>query len=366
LEKKYIPALYNSYLLLKKYPENRYLINNIAKCLYGLAKFKSNFLFDMITPDYENIQGHSQALYFAFESMTPSELASIGMNFLWKTVKKHPDDLFMRRLFDKMLHDVFFIYELESYYIQKRSFTDISKIEDIYRVIFTNEFNDQEFMDAFNKVKGEYAQFIEEQSQVMTKEERKAWKKLRKENEKEIENEGIALGIKELVIVAPEYKKYTLSGDEKFVKSEEKQLFLSNCFKETSDKYGMNNTILDQHSYNISDVLKYNQLTVLNDWFSEQLLFSNINMISMIGDDLYSATESFESKYYLWSGVINYKLPRDFSPIPKSKTALYGYLFDIESGVLLMKKTEVKTGSDHDSYIRSEVEDILFQIQNER
>ncbi|MDB4088108.1 hypothetical protein N9544_00640 [Flavobacteriales bacterium] len=89
LEKNFIKAIYESYLLKKKFPNNKYLDECIAKGLYGLSKFKTNSDF---FSDYENkfyggsasktfVEGESLVLYEMFEKMNKVEMNILALKF---------------------------------------------------------------------------------------------------------------------------------------------------------------------------------------------------------------------------------------------------------------------------------------------
>lgn len=59
LNKNYTEAIYSAYVLLKLYPENQFLLNSIAKSLYGLAKFRNTDEYHLVTSSYSKVEGES-------------------------------------------------------------------------------------------------------------------------------------------------------------------------------------------------------------------------------------------------------------------------------------------------------------------
>lgn len=118
LEKNFIKAIYESYLLKKKYPNNKYLDECIAGGLYGLSKFKTNSDF---FSDYENkfyggssdktfVEGESLVLYEMFEKMNKTELNILALKF-YNTLEGKENKVFVEDLMYDLIKENNFDYK---------------------------------------------------------------------------------------------------------------------------------------------------------------------------------------------------------------------------------------------------------------
>ncbi len=106
-ELEYPEAIYSAYVLLKKYPENIYLKEIIARSLYEVALYKSSYNRYTYTVNYDrgiamyykkkeksdveyiidyvdSIQGSSQQVYNILHKMNPMEVSILALHYNWK------------------------------------------------------------------------------------------------------------------------------------------------------------------------------------------------------------------------------------------------------------------------------------------
>ncbi|MBN8696596.1 MAG: M48 family metallopeptidase [Bacteroidetes bacterium] len=114
VERDYLNAFNWSYLLLKKYPDNKYLKEHFSKGLFGLAMYKSNKLsYDLNSyhrnaiPDYTKISGITQRTNYFFNKIPANELCMISLFDLYKNHKEDKNNLFylnsMRHIVDAIV-----------------------------------------------------------------------------------------------------------------------------------------------------------------------------------------------------------------------------------------------------------------------
>ncbi len=92
---QYDKAFYNSYLLLRKYPNSDYLNKTIAFSVYGIAVQKKFGRLGEVIKSYKKIEGQSQRVNYLFRKISSKELSAIAVKLLWKFHKTHPDDEFV-------------------------------------------------------------------------------------------------------------------------------------------------------------------------------------------------------------------------------------------------------------------------------
>ncbi len=103
INKDFEQAIYNSYLLLKKYPENKYLQTNIAESLYGIAYYKNKGNFHKIHTASEQIEGALQQVNFLTEKLTKQEMNICALRYAWNLKQKFKDDAFLKQLTDSLI-----------------------------------------------------------------------------------------------------------------------------------------------------------------------------------------------------------------------------------------------------------------------
>jgi len=177
-DRKYAESFYNSYLLLKKYPTNKFLRTNIAYCLYALSKYRNDGKLYNVLTDYEKVQGQSQQVNYMFEKMEKKTLNTIAVKYLWELKQDFKDDEFIATIAKDALYELvmesgarkldykkaFPIIEEEN--TLPKDSSNISKYdriiknsevtEDEIKYAFVNLFQNEEFNDLINKYEKEY------------------------------------------------------------------------------------------------------------------------------------------------------------------------------------------------------------------
>ncbi|MCH8905074.1 MAG: M48 family metallopeptidase, partial [Bacteroidetes bacterium] len=73
INRDYAKSIYNSFLLLKIHPENKYLRTTIARSLYGLSKYKNDGSFRRVHERSKNIEGNIHQLYYFINELEGDE-----------------------------------------------------------------------------------------------------------------------------------------------------------------------------------------------------------------------------------------------------------------------------------------------------
>ena len=83
LDRNYVNAIYNAWIMLEKYPENPYLHTTIATSLYSLAKYKNNGYASDVIPNYIFEDGELQPVTYLLQRLNRTEASVIALRFLW-------------------------------------------------------------------------------------------------------------------------------------------------------------------------------------------------------------------------------------------------------------------------------------------
>lgn len=143
-------AIYNSYLLLKKYPENKFLKTNIAESLYGLTFYKNRNDFKRAHIDESEIEGYSQQVFHLFEKMDVDELNLMALRYLWNLNTTYKSDTYISQMSDSLFSEISwamgsnlndFPLEKTSKVIQQDSVVDIENMSKIEKIKYTKKTN---------------------------------------------------------------------------------------------------------------------------------------------------------------------------------------------------------------------------------
>ncbi|NVO02213.1 MAG: M48 family metalloprotease [Bacteroidetes bacterium] len=118
VKRDYINAIYASYLLLEKYPENKFLKKTISQGLFNILVNKTSIKHpandikissELITtskkysiPDYKKIEGPSQQLYYFLDKIDNKGLNILALSYIYKTSKQFPNDLQLSNMTDSL------------------------------------------------------------------------------------------------------------------------------------------------------------------------------------------------------------------------------------------------------------------------
>jgi hypothetical protein len=295
---EYGKAFYNSYLLLRDFPNNKYLKKTLTYSIYALAKIKMQGGLSDVLTSYKKLEGQSQRVNFFFKKIKSKNLSLLSVKWLWKYKLEYPDDVYMSDLLDDVTYAVidrydvnyntFFVPEhavgdnladsssskpkfiklspeeydklnkydkirydkkFEKYYgNMHRSHTTIAKTEN-YKRILSTETLDKDFKAYY---KGVYKKVNSDSDNKISKSETTLEK----------------LKIDKLVLVNPVYY-YVKDGEFRINNFEEKEEIISKSFTKLSWKEGINTTLIDIMNIRESEVDKFNDLAFMNSWMYE-------------------------------------------------------------------------------------------------
>lgn len=88
----YTRAFYDSYVLERQLPGNKFLLRSKAQALYGIAMTRSYRHTSEVVGDYNDYEGEIQQLYYLFRKLTEEEATLVAMREIWKSHLLMPDD----------------------------------------------------------------------------------------------------------------------------------------------------------------------------------------------------------------------------------------------------------------------------------
>ena len=117
------------------------------------------------------------------------------------------------------------------------------------------------------------------------------------------------MGVDSLLLLNPFYLSIDTrkKDDIRYLDSERKLKMLSDKVTDNANKTGIKYTSFNPRSYSASDIVKFNEMTLLNDWLSERFDHDDIDFIPASTCYLGDITSKYHSKYINFTGVISYK-----------------------------------------------------------
>lgn len=330
-----VMSIYNSYLLLRTYPNSLYLKKRIAEAIYMLSKFKTGGNFGMVHPGYSQIEGESQQVYHLFYRLKPEELCVLGIGYIWNLTQEFPEDEDLRNMADDLLKDLMRNYHVPGMFAQSRpsegwDTPDTTAIESKYdRLKQKSKENPKLTMityalvDLFEKDEAFRKRFDElEHQEWGSNRDASSLGEIQKKNNEEfrqLKNHGFAVGAEKVVMVSPTYAKLDLrkKRQHKFLHSESAKAKLLEQIDRSSKLLNLDMRIIDRSGLDSSHVETFNDITFLNEWIDARFNQIDVAMVNMPESEIDRIISVYGTEYFAWTGVINYR---------ENKPLMYFYL----------------------------------------
>jgi len=419
ISRNYPEVIYNSYVLLKKYPNNKFLKTAIASSLYGITKYKLYGGFSKVCKSYKKIEGESQQVFHLFRKIDKKELNIIALEYCWSLHQEYPNNKYLYAISDSLFKEVVYKNKLISKNFYKKSKNDIkvelknsdektdsinlSKYERIkrkkkkneiqddnaYQFAFVGLMHDKEFKKRFIYWDEEYLKVKKEiDVDDMNYHAKKEYYRKKRKKERRIQELGYALGIDTMVLVDPIY--YRIDERKKtqvrYIDSERKQAELNQIITENAKLTGVNMSLVDSKNLNSDDTDVFNDIASLNDWISECVNHEDLELVMSESQYMQPLIEKYNTKYFDWCALINvrqgkkqwqkivmhsiliYTIPIAIYYLvkPEHYTQYFNVLFNVESGKLELYIAEEVVQNDDKAFLNSRIYDTFFQIKTKR
>lgn len=127
---RFVKVLYSTFLLQKKYPENKYLQAYRVKALYAIARYHDAMQYSEVIPRYSKVQGESQRMYYAMKRIDNEELYALVVREAWKYRQMDPNDEALQNLSDDAA-----VRLIRDYGLVLDTFFTTSYMEEVNRVV---------------------------------------------------------------------------------------------------------------------------------------------------------------------------------------------------------------------------------------
>lgn len=401
-------AIYTSYLLLQKYPDDLELKKVIAKALYMESKYRNNineedrtytFTFTGEEPTKEqitnNIEGASHQVYSLLTLMSRKDLTLLALKYNWKTYQAAPEDKEMKMFMEDMFIEFAGHFDnMDSTFSSLPNLNQSIEIQEeeeatdsttttkeyFWRYAFVNELKNEMFKTNYEKG---LEQLKEREKNETFYKSVKGRKKLRDRRKRE-KKQGKSLGINQIVVVNPFYLSIDSRRNKgvQYIRSEEKQTYFSNALEKYAKKSKVKVDLLDVTQLSPDDVEKFNDISEVNHFFSQQIDHDDLYLTPSYNQNQINAiAEKYGTDYFLWTGVISLREKNNYKPLlvgifapyvlpllipnvvqPEYDMLYYAILFDIKTGRRSIIKMDYFDKRDSKAILNAHIYDVFHQI----
>lgn len=407
-EQEFYRAIFESYLLLQEYPENFYLKKCMAKGLYLSAKYRnSGFSYEKSVADFE---GEIQGIVHFMKKFSDKKLNIFAASYLWELYAERPKDKEVAIMAKDLLIELNYAYDMTINDFKKWSTpsqevlsaektlanqsTKLSKSEKIKLTELKNSQNNKFWQTAFSPIL-ENNHFVKIWQEAKEEgKERQDWKvhsttyEGKEDFEKYLKKKsknGVRLGIDKIVVINPAYLKLDTRKDNAvlYEKGEKSQIDFHQIVKENVKMAGLKSEILDVESIRPNDVEKFNDITILTEWFSNQGDYNDLYATpSLRQNEVAALVKKYGTKFFCWTGVVSLREKKSTLPywgilVPYAwpwvaKYALknpteclyYNIVFNVETGQREVVKFQYLDTADSKSLLNMQVYDAFLQIKS--
>lgn len=339
-------AIYNSCILLDKYPYNIYLRSSVAKAFYGLAKYKIHDKFHLVARSFSKVEGESQQVHYLLRQFTTQQLAIVSFNQIYHQYLKEDKNEFYESLLQDLTRDIVLYtdinrsdfyktpQEVESYNKRvdekfKKELLKRGEISNRYRQNIEKNFYKTGMVEALKDEK--IIQFFEEAEAEKRKLEAIAklpYKQRMKIRSKEIElkKKQPKIYAKSVVVVSPRYRGDYKDPEDWSSEEDDKKEFID-IIKNTTKEEGIEYYLISDDRLTLSDVNYINKLAEAKEWSSETIIHDIDQIITVSGN--------FSKKDY--SRASNLAV---FISVNTNSESYFFAVFDIEKGKKLYSRVD--------------------------
>ncbi|MEY4904654.1 MAG: hypothetical protein RLZZ292_2469, partial [Bacteroidota bacterium] len=301
----YEQAIYHAYILLKKYPENKYLKKIIGQSLYSLAKFRNSETYyrdGSEDSDPNEMEGEGQQVNALFGKLKDKELNRLTMRYLYDLAKKQPTDEDIR-----LVKDDFFDTWVTNSTIKLEDFPSSPQTEKDSATwsnhILADIVQDTAFTNQLERCQKKKADELEDSAEKTNFYQRYSRNSKRK---------GAYLGINKILIINPLYQKMDNRKHNKrqYLAGENSQVFLKNLMDKNAKLAKLKTTLLDVLTLKDNEVEKFNDIVQLNDWLSEQTKAKDLLLQGAQQAKINAIAKKYGTEHVLWLGVISLREPK--------------------------------------------------------
>lgn len=350
INQNYIEVLYNSLYLLQSDIDNEFLESCLAKSLYGLSKHKNLNLISEINSGIKYSEGNIYKAHHLIKTLSNLQLNSIVAGHLLRLTKKYPKNKFIHLLLVDTIKDLIHLHQLnlsdyKNKTVKSRNIEDTLTVRDtiIHEKDVLNPTNSDFHLLSFGSyvdstiLTGIFEEIISKKNddERKTNEKLDQINRLSKYNKRKHDSEEKSKvknqedKIESIIFVSPFYFLADERNGLKLLESERKLRKFNNQINKCSDKANINSVLLSPYEYNATDIEKYNEIALLNDWLDENRKVSLTKMIPVSTEYTTNISSKYNCSNISQIGVLNYKKKKENIGAILGYSALYFPLLPI-------------------------------------
>ncbi|MFC2100212.1 M48 family metallopeptidase [Bacteroidota bacterium] len=410
-------AIYNSYLLLAEHPDNKFLEKSIATSLYSIAIYKNDgLLYDVLTK-YQKVEGESQQLYYFLHQLSKDEISVLALQYCWNMKKKYPNERYFQLICDDLIRimvndqkislsrfsdnindtvsnnytpipDSLLTSKYER--IRKKRIEQEEANDDFLKYAFVEAFKDPTFKEKFEyydlQKKGKEYNNIEGYTYDNTIDDYNEWSGLDSDEEDKVKQR--TLGLDNIIILDPIFIKLD-ERKRKSYKFIDSELSLKKFYDKIINNANiaqLDVILIDSKSFHSGDIIKYNEFSLLHDWFAEKYNHEEISILQSEYDISKPIFEKYKTPHIALTGIISsrewkpnkfgvlfwtlmipYALPWSlhYAITPDYSTSYFFILINSETGENELTVFRSYNNNDRIDILNSILYDTFLQIKKE-
>ena len=349
LNRRYEQAIYHNFLLSQAHPNNLYLQKNTAYALYGLASYTANGKFWDIHTDYENIDGYSKQVAFLLEKISGDELLALALVYVDVVWQQYPQDV------------------------------ELTTIRKEIAQILNTQYN-----TSTNLLPSHLAEFARAQKPIeVAAQPVGRGVKHAKKFQQIAYRRGFALGLPKVVFVSPDYQRvdqYGINNTPAHRASERSRLLVEHLLDSFATKQHLPHSILSHTGIQRSDISRFNDLALLNEWMSEKYDHDDLQLHSIYQDEVRQLAQKYGTPYFVWTFWVAATLPKPggrywmcclpilpigiyYAVTPQHNTFCYTLVYDVRTGEYLIEYPRFMRLRDAPDVLNALTYDIILQLK---
>lgn len=354
----YVRAFYESWCLLKTYPDNSFLEKVMAYSLYAIAKYKNAYNTNVVIGDYKDNEGEIQQLHHSLSEMKSADLMVLAIRELHKYKLKHGNTAHISKITTDAVQTLALAEGVPLNYFSKEPPS-------------TNENNDNKASKPLNKYE-RLKQGGKNTSDVADI-RKYAFTDFLLTNDDFKNSFEEHLNIKldtncsnnNILILNPNYRYYYANGDFDIKTSERKEAKLSDMLVKVVKKTGANAIEYNGHLLRkqTSDTF-YNQYMALNEWSREINNHVNLQHISQPEVDKIFSTWNADGVLWAnvsstaWQGFYHFPIPL---PLPYTTYRNIAEKCNTETNTVFVDKNGKATKGETEEVNRNDEKAVVMQ-----
>ncbi len=344
-ERNYTSAIYDIFLLKRKFSENKFLDVSLMKALYGLMKYKNHKRFNEVRKKLKKVEGESYRLHAFIQNLSKGQLTVLTYRSIYDLIQKYPEDKILQKYHSDIKTELAVNSDLEldkfrdkPYAIYKDSLDALVKefdIEDSIRKVDDSDLTKYKKIKLKKKLRAllsdnniseadqgfhYYAlydvvangEFISELKSI-----RNAYDESENENETVYldDRKSHNLGVDSIVIFDPFLMTYNVNGRKNLEKSEAKKIELNFMYLDAYPNLDLERNLIDSKDLTKYEVNKYNDIGQIYNWAEEVTIHEDLDMISSSHDRMVNIKQEYGTSNFLFSGISLYKSRKEMTGV---------------------------------------------------